>query len=267
MCDEVCQKSDIPDENLYGRCGYLSALLFIRSHLGPEAIQSNSIIKVVKAVVQSGKALSERIEHSIPLMYTWHDKKYLGAAHGLAGIYYILLQIDEPEVQQYIRELVKPCIDFLMAHRFPSGNGPSSLKSKSEDVLVQWCHGAPGWVQLFALSYKIYKDEKYFNAALKFGNVIWRRGLLTKGYGLCHGAAGNAYAFLSLFHLTSNHKYLYYAYKFAEWCCDYGRHDVGTPDRPFSMFEGLAGTIYFLVDMLDPNTAAFPGYDYEIQAI
>ena len=46
MCDEVCQKSDIPDENLYGRCGYLSALLFIRSHLGPEAIQSNSIIKV-----------------------------------------------------------------------------------------------------------------------------------------------------------------------------------------------------------------------------
>ena len=64
-------------------------------------------------------------------------------------------QIDEPEVQQYIRELVKPCIDFLMAHRFPSGNGPSSLKSKSEDVLVQWCHGAPGWVQLFALSYKV----------------------------------------------------------------------------------------------------------------
>ena len=44
-------------------------------------------------MVQSGKALSERIEHSIPLMYTWHDKKYLGAAHGLAGIYYILLQV------------------------------------------------------------------------------------------------------------------------------------------------------------------------------
>ena len=28
-----------------------------------------------------------------PLMYTWHGKHYLGAAHGLAGIMAVLLQV------------------------------------------------------------------------------------------------------------------------------------------------------------------------------
>ena len=27
-----------------------------------------------------------------PLMYSWHDKIYLGAAHGYAGIFYTLMQ-------------------------------------------------------------------------------------------------------------------------------------------------------------------------------
>ena len=28
-------------------------------------------------------------------MFEWHEKKYLGAAHGLAGILYILMQASE----------------------------------------------------------------------------------------------------------------------------------------------------------------------------
>jgi hypothetical protein len=28
-----------------------------------------------------------------PLMFEWHEKKYLGAAHGMAGILYMLLQV------------------------------------------------------------------------------------------------------------------------------------------------------------------------------
>ena len=28
-----------------------------------------------------------------PLMYSWHDKQYIGAAHGLAGIMTILMQV------------------------------------------------------------------------------------------------------------------------------------------------------------------------------
>lgn len=49
---------------------------------------------------------------------------------------------------------------------------------------------------------KVFQDEKYLNAAVKFADIVWQRGLLTKGYGLCHGVSGNSYTFMSLFQLT-----------------------------------------------------------------
>ncbi|XP_005098326.1 lanC-like protein 2 [Aplysia californica] len=262
LCRDVCADSDMPDEILYGRCGYLSALLFLQHYLSPDAVDRELIVKVVEAVLSSGETLSRRQRCSHPLMYEWHDKPYLGAAHGLAGIYYMLLQVKEAGVQERVRQLVHPCVDFMLSLRFASGNCPSSLGSSGGDRLVHWCHGAPGWVHLFALAYKIYKDKRYLEAALDCGRVVWQRGLLCKGYGLCHGTAGNAYTFLTLFKLTGEQRYLYYAYKFAEWCCDYGKHGCRTPDRPFSMFEGMAGTVYFLVDLLDPYKSAFPAFDF-----
>ena len=54
-------------------------------------------------------------------------------------------------------------------------------------------------------------DKKYLRAAEKCGEVIWKRGLLRKGYGLCHGSAGNGYAFLGLYKATKNEIYLYQA--------------------------------------------------------
>jgi len=43
--------------------------------------------------------------------------------------------------------------------------------------------------------------------------VLWRRGLLRKGYGLCHGVAGNAYGFLTAYQLTGDQKYIHQAIK------------------------------------------------------
>ena len=45
-------------------------------------------------------------------------------------------------------------------------------------------------------------------AAVKAGEVVWERGLLLKGLGLCHGIAGNAYAFLTLWRFTRKQLYL-----------------------------------------------------------
>ena len=36
-------------------------------------------------------------------------------------------------------------------------------------------------------------------SAIKAGELIWERGLLKKGNGLCHGTAGNGYAFIHLY--------------------------------------------------------------------
>lgn len=193
-------------------------------------------------------------------MYVWHEKHYVGAAHGIVGIIYMLLQaLSTQSVQSNLRG-VESCVEFLLSEQFSSGNFPSSLEN-STDKLIHWCHGAPGVVHLMIKAYQVFGKEKYLNAAVKCGEVVWSRGLLKKGYGICHGVAGNAYTFLTLYKQTGNPTYLHRAMKFAEWCFDYGQHDCRIPDHPFSLFEGMAGTVYFLADMLEPKSSKFPAFE------
>lgn len=52
--------------------------------------------QVVGAVVSSGKARAALLRSKAPLVYQWHGKNYYGAAHGVAGILYLLLQVTLP---------------------------------------------------------------------------------------------------------------------------------------------------------------------------
>lgn len=261
MHHTVCGDPSIPDEHLYGRVGYLFGLMFVQNNIGMESVDKVIVTKVCKTIIESGQSLAQHEKWKHPLMYQWHEKHYLGAAHGLAGIFYLLMQVQDLALKPQMNDLVKPSIDFMLSLQFPSGNCPSSIGSSTGDKLVHWCHGAPGWIYMFISAYKNFSDPKYLEAAKKCADVIWERGLLRKGYGICHGTAGNAYAFLAMYNLTQEQTYLYKAYKFAEWCCDYGKHGCRIPDTPYSLFEGMAGTIYFLVDLLDPKNAKFPAYE------
>ena len=79
--------SELPYELLYGRAGYLYALLFVGA-LVPGALDEGLISNQVEVILAGGHRGG-----AAPLMYTWHSKHYLGAAHGLAGILTILLQV------------------------------------------------------------------------------------------------------------------------------------------------------------------------------
>lgn len=70
--------------------------------------------------------------------------------------------------------------------------------------------------------------------------------------------SGNAYAFLKLYQVTSDPKYLHRAVKFFEWTTDADRV-VEEPHNPYSLMEGLSGTVYFYADLLLPNSSCFPG--------
>ncbi len=117
-------------------------------------------------------------------------------------------------------------------------------------------------VYLFAKAYLFWNDEKYLQACLKCGELTWQKGLLKKGPGICHGVAGSGYVFLLLYRLTSNEKYLHRAVKFAEFLfCEEFQRGSRTPDTPFSLYEGLAGTACFLADLMQPQKAEFPMFD------
>uniref|UniRef100_A0A2K5ED46 Glutathione S-transferase LANCL1 n=1 Tax=Aotus nancymaae TaxID=37293 RepID=A0A2K5ED46_AOTNA len=251
-----------PNEMLYGRIGYIYALLFVNKNFGMEKIPQSHIQQICETILTSGENLARKRNFTAksPLMYEWYQEYYVGAAHGLAGIYYYLMQPSLQVNQGKLHSLVKPSVDYVCQLKFPSGNYPPCI-GDNRDLLVHWCHGAPGVIYMLIQAYKVFREEKYLCDAYQCADVIWQYGLLKKGYGLCHGSAGNAYAFLTLYNLTQDMKYLYRACKFAEWCLEYGEHGCRTPDTPFSLFEGMAGTIYFLADLLVPTKARFPAFE------
>lgn len=249
----------MPDVLLYGRAGYLYSLLLLKK-LGWEDPNRDGLIrKVVTSIFNNGiQTCIKDKPRRTPLMYKCHNKKYLGAAQGLSGVIHCLLLAKAYLTKSELDNLIKPALDFLLTLRYKSGNLPSSL-CDDPDHLVQWCHGASGVSHTYALAYKIFLDEKYLNAAEQYADIVWQRGLLTKGYGLCHGVSGNSYSFISLFQITRKTKYLYRAARFIDWCLTINRQNR-IPDNPYSMFEGIAGVTYTLIDMQDPLAANIPGF-------
>lgn len=191
--------------------------------------------------------------------------KYLGAAHGICAILHMMLE--SPIFIQNLQEkqaLIKSTIDIFLQMQSSDGNFPCVLEdaSKSEHKLVHWCHGAPGAFYLFAKAYLVFKEQKYLDTCLKCGDLIWQKGLLRKGPGICHGIAGNGYVFLILYRLTNDQKHLYRATCFADFLTNQTfLREARTPDRPLSLYEGIAGTVCFLTDLLNPVKAQFPFMD------
>lgn len=254
-------------ELLYGRAGYLYSLLWLERQLGPGAISQAAVQGVVSHLLEQGAAGARELEEAgggrWGLMYKWHDKRYLGAAHGLSGIAYVLLHA-LPAVRQAdpsgggVAALTAAC-DALAAALLPSGNLPSSLGSR-DDRLVQWCHGAPGLIPtMLKAEAALGGGGRYLAAARAAARAVWERGLLRKGVGLCHGISGNGYAFISLYRATGEPEYLAMAQAFALYATERWEELYEVPDRPASLYEGLAGFVNFALDALDPAASCWPG--------
>ena len=118
--------SGLPDELLYGRAGYLYCLLYLRQEIGDSCVPTIIIRKVVEAMLRSGQAMARATKSRSALMYSWHDKVYIGAAHGLAGILTLLLQARRYVTPSEMDELIRPSVDYVLNMQMDSGNFPSS---------------------------------------------------------------------------------------------------------------------------------------------
>ncbi|CAA2995773.1 lanC GCL2 [Olea europaea subsp. europaea] len=257
---EIKPSKDHPDELLYGRVGYLWACLFLNKHLGRETVPSSSMGSVVMEILNSGRKLGGK--GGCPLMFEWYGEKYWGAAHGLAGIMHILMDF---ELRPDEREDVRGTLKYMIKNRFPGGNYPASEEDRKRDVLVHWCHGAPGIALTLVKAAEVFGDKEFLEAAMNAAEVVWNRGLL-KRVGICHGISGNAYVFLSLYRLTGIVEYLYRAKAFACFLLDRAHMlmssgEMHGGDAPFSLFEGVGGMAYLFLDMIQPSNARFPAYE------
>lgn len=266
---KICQPLNFfrpgSDELFVGRAGYLCGSLLLNKTLGRTVVPLDITRPLFDAIIESGQHYAQRHQSQSPLMYSYYRTEYLGAGHGLSSILQILLSFPEHFANRKdVEILIRQAVDYVISCEMPNGNYPpvpGEVRDQAND-LVHWCHGAPGVVYLLAKAYLTWMDDKYLQAAKKCAELTWQRGLLRKGPGICHGIAGSGYVFLLLYRLTKEDLYLYRAQKFAEFMqTEEFQKEARTPDSPFSLYEGLSGTVCFYADLLKPSMAAFPFFD------
>ncbi|THU78063.1 hypothetical protein K435DRAFT_811880 [Dendrothele bispora CBS 962.96] len=186
-------------------------------------ISDEVLVIVINSIIERGRVGARYLDDEAsgdtndggstlpPLMWSWHEKRYLGGAHGVAGILQILLMCPTQLISPYIGEILGT-IEWLIKLQDQDGNWPSSLRpvdDSRENELVQWCHGAPGLLILFStLIRRCHTHPTLFRLTPQFASslisalhkaqvLVYTRGFLRKGVGLCHGVAGSVYALLA----------------------------------------------------------------------
>ncbi len=124
-------------------------------------------------------------------------------------------------------------------------------------MLMQYCHGAPGFVVCLADLPGTALDRLLLAA----GEATWAAGPLVKGSNLCHGTGGNGYAFLKLYRRTGEPMWLARARAFAM----HGIVQTEAEERRrhrmrYSLWTGDAGFAIYLWDCLH-GSARFPTLD------
>ncbi|TFK45266.1 hypothetical protein OE88DRAFT_1669522 [Heliocybe sulcata] len=270
---------DIPEDGcevLYGRAGFLYALLHLRSaakstKADPSEVNaimplvSDQAIKaIVDDIVNRGRIGAQHYQEDLAdgsqapkLMWVWHGKRYLGGAHGVAGILQMLLQ-SPPEIIKPYFPLIYDTVEWLISLQGPDGNWPHVASThpsrQAEQELVEWCHGAPSMVILLSrlICHPTSPPSTLASSAKsslqKGAQCVYKRGLLRKGVGLCHGVAGSIYALLDASHTLDNsesktwiERAMYLAVRATEWEALVRDGEMRMPDRPYSLYEGLGG--------------------------
>lgn len=177
--------------------------------------------------------------------------QYFGAGHGWAGNVGAMLQAAALLDDARRAALVDRCAAMLPRTASPDGDaanwrgGTYLPRSGKVDLLLQWCHGAPGIVTSLA-DLPVGRVPDLDALLLAAGQAIWRAGPLAKGHGLCHGTAGNGEAFLVLHRRTGDATWLERARAFAMHALGQarqqalhhgqGRHTLWTGDLGLAVF-------------------------------
>jgi hypothetical protein len=187
---------------------------------------------------------------------------YIDAVHGFAGTAQVLiagrdLLGDWPEWRARIARTIQATAireDGLATWPVTLDEVAAGRPGKK---LMQYCHGAPGFVICLA----DFPGPDLDALLLEAGEATWRAGPLAKGSNLCHGTGGNAYAFLKLHRRTGDARWLERARAFAMHAMDQFEADLKRYGQlRASLWTGDAGLAIYLWECVRGG-AAFPTLD------
>jgi hypothetical protein len=240
-------------ELMWGSPGTMLAALFMHERTGEEPW--------AELFRDSAATLWSQLEHD-PVAHWTQDMygrgwTFLDSVHGFAATASVLIRgrellEDWPAWQHAIADTVAR----TAVREAAQANWPPELHGSSE-MIVQFCHGAPGFVICLAEL----PGPELDDLLLAAGETTWAAGPLTKGPGLCHGTAGNGYAFLKLYARARDTRWLDRARAFA-------MHAIAQSDdaadhqghRRHSLWTGDLGLAIYLRACIDVD-ARFPTLD------
>ena len=188
---------------------------------------------------------------------------YIDSVHGFVGTASVLIhgrRLLDPDIWARWQA----CIDNTVRQTATLQGGLVNWRARlyprcgaPRDMLMQFCHGAPG----FIISLADHPDKTLDDLLLAGGEATWAAGPLEKGSNLCHGTGGNGYAFLKLYRRTGEAKWLDRARAFA-------MHAIGQTEADatkygqmrYSLWTGDLGFAIYLWDCINA-TARFPTLD------
>ncbi|KAL6874882.1 hypothetical protein J3F83DRAFT_522877 [Trichoderma novae-zelandiae] len=178
------EKDPFESEIWQGRAGTLYFMRLMRHHLPNSAASLEGPIAQV-----SEKILADSIDGDEG-GWTFHKHKYIGAGHGDIGIV-TQLALTTPDLGPKLAPKLRALLSLQKDGNWPIAKGIDESRHPS---LMQWCHGAPGFLYSLRAMRPCFPDlQVEIDAAIARGQeAIWKQGLLKKEPSLCHGIFGNA---------------------------------------------------------------------------
>ncbi len=230
---------------LQGLPGLLMGYSLLYHHTGDKCIMERGKHLYRKLLDTAGRAPGET---------PWGNNHFMGIAHGRGGIYYALLfwaRLTGTPIPSWIKEQVirhaRAGVEEEHGIRWPIHD------RGNQHFMDSWCHGAPGLLHLWALAYRLFRDDFFLETARRTGDYLICRKDYRLGH-ICCGAAGASYALLTLHGADPEGPWLEYARRFALMAERGGLiHNYS-----LSLYSGLAGIVCLMLDMANPEEAAQP---------
>lgn len=247
-------------ELMWGSPGTMLAALFLHEHTG-EARWADLVRRTARDL-DSRLLRSPEYDCDYWIQHMYGERTaYLDAVHGFVGNALPLIRgrllLGDKAWSAWARRIERT-VTHTATREGPLANWRPFLQQDDDGkMLMQYCHGAPGFVVCLGE----FPGNGLDALLLAGGEAVWAAGPLRKGSNLCHGTAGNGYAFLKLHRRTNDRRWLERARAFAMHAIgQFEAHASRYGQLRYSLWTGDLGLAIYLANCIAAR-ADFPTLD------